>query len=102
MSIEQLYHFTCRHSRSKIGTSNCLLVPQIAHPLLGCKVLWLTSEADPDRHATGLTSNYQKCDRMEFRYVVTEVAKCRPWLESSERQAAPSDAVADLESEGDP
>lgn len=37
-----LYHFTCAHGRRKIGTGNCLLLPHY-HPLLGLKVLWLTT-----------------------------------------------------------
>ncbi len=104
MQPERLYHFTCAHSRQTIGTVDCLLIPQIPHPLLGCKVTWLTTEAEPDRHSTGLgnETGLNKCDRMEFRYVVTDLAKCRPWLGSPERAAAHPRAVAFLESEGDP
>jgi hypothetical protein len=101
--VERLYHFTCAHSKRKIGTSNCLLIPQIRHPLLGCKVTWLTTEPDPDRYSTGL-GNYtglNKCDRMEFRYVVTDLSHCRRWLASLERQAAPNNIVSHIESDGD-
>lgn len=94
---EQLYHFTCKHSRKAIGTSNCLLIPQVRHPELGIKVLWLTTEAVPDREAAGLGSHYQTCDRMEFRYVVTDLSQCRRWLDSPERVFAPHDVVAELE-----
>jgi hypothetical protein len=96
-----LYHFTCRHSKSDIGTFNCLLIPQIRHPLLGCKVTWLTTEASPDRLAMGLTLDRINCDRMEYRYVVTDLTQCRPWIGSPERDAAAPRTVADLESLGD-
>jgi hypothetical protein len=99
-----LYHFCCGHSKQAIGTSNCLLIPQIRHPLLGCKVTWLTTQAEPDRYATGLGNNtgLVPCDRMEFRYVVTDLSKCRPWLDSPERVRAPEAIVTDLEFFGDP
>jgi hypothetical protein len=100
---EALYHFTCRHSKSDIGTSNCLLRPMIRHPLMGCKVLWLTTEATPDRESTGLTMNLQRCDRMEFRYVVTDdVERCHPWLDSQARAIANPQVVSDMEEFGDP
>src|SRR5262245_8800790 len=99
---ERLYHFTCAHGRRAIGTSNCLLVPQIKHPTLGCKVTWLTSEAEPDRESTGLTSRMQPCDRMEFRYVVDDFSACVAWLDSPQRADASSRAVADAEEFGDP
>jgi hypothetical protein len=96
-----LYHFTCAHGRREIGTSNCLLLPHY-HPLLGCKVLWLTDQSVPDREKTGLTMKHQPCDRMQFRYVISDSAHCTGWLESLEREQAPAQAVADLESFGDP
>lgn len=101
---QQLYHFCCAHSKQKIGTSNCLLIPQLKHPLLGCKVTWLTSEAVPDRQATGLGNNsgLLTCDRMEFRYVVTDLTHCHRWLGSSERAAAPAVMVLAAECYGDP
>jgi hypothetical protein len=74
----------------------------IRHPLLGCKVLWLTTEATPDRERTGLTMDRIACDRMEYRYVVSDLSRCRPWLTSPERAAASRRAVEDLESLGDP
>ena len=98
---DALYHFTCKHSKAKIGTGNCLLIPQIRHPLLGCKVTWLTTEAIPDREATGLGSHHQRCERMEYRYVVDDLSDCRPWLGSAERQAASRQVVETLEEYGD-
>jgi len=97
-----LYHFTCKHSKSDIGTSNCLLIPMIRHPLLDCKVLWLTTEATPDRERTGLTMDRINCDRMEYRYVVSDLSRCRAWLASIERTTALKRAIDDLESLGDP
>ena len=99
---QRLYHFCCQHSRRAIGTYG-LLIPQIEHPLLGCRVVWLTTEAEPDRHATGLANEtgLLHCDRMEYRYVVSDLERARTWLQSPERAAAPPQAVADLESYGD-
>ena len=103
MSVKMcLYHFTCKHSKRQIGTSNCLLIPMIRHPLLGCKVTWLTTEAQPDPETTGLTRNHIECDRMAFRYIVTDLTDCHPWLGSMERAASRQRAVEDLESYGDP
>lgn len=81
---EVLYHFTCAHGRKNIGTSNCLLLPNL-HPWLGVKLIWLTSASSPDRRKTGLTMDHQPCDRMEFRYVVSDLDNCHAWLDSSER-----------------
>ena len=56
---EQLYHFTCDHGKRAIGTGpNALLLPHL-HPWLHKKLLWLTTEAVPDRVETGLTSTYR-------------------------------------------
>lgn len=100
----ELYHFTCAHAFRRIGTTNCLLIPQVAHPLLGCKVTWLTTEAEPDRTATGLTSTTLSCDRMQHRYLVSgpALSACRAWLGSWERQRAPKASLKTLESYGDP
>jgi len=101
-----LYHFTCAHGKSDIGTGpRALLIPH-RHPLLGAdvKLVWFTTLADPDEDEVGLTSSYIKCDRREYRYVIDEgVADgCRWWLESDERTAAPPQVIADLESFGKP
>jgi len=103
---DRLYHFTCAHGARRIGRHNCLIIPQIEHPLLHIKVSWFTELAEPDRTATGLTHNFTRCDRMAFRYVVTDLSRCLPWPGSPERRHASRHgepgALADLESEGDP
>ena len=81
---ECLYHFNCGHARRQIGRSNCLLLPFL-HPWLGVKLVWLTDQGDANRELTGLTMKMQPCDRMEFRYTVTDTDSCRPWLSSLER-----------------
>ena len=101
MRRERLFHFTCDHGRAAIGVRGELR-PQVEHPLLHVKVVWLTSEPMPDREATGLTMRLTRCDRMAYRYVVTDLRPCRPWLDSSERAGAPRGAVAVLEQFGDP
>jgi hypothetical protein len=96
-----LWHFTCEHGRRALGKRGLLVAP-IAHPLLGAKVIWLTTEAAPDRERTGLTMNFQHCDRMAYRYRVLQPERCVPWFGSATRAAAPAEVIADLESFGDP
>lgn len=99
--MTRLFHFTCPHGAEAIGARG-LLVPQARHPFLGCSVIWLTTEGAPDPELTGLTRRLTSCDRLAFRYVVTDLDACRPWLGSPERDAAPPAAVADLERYGAP
>lgn len=103
---DRLYHFTCAHGAKRIGRYNCLIVPQVEHPLLRITVSWFTTEAEPDREKTGLTNNYTSCDRMAFRYVIPDLAGCRPWLGSAWRRGAlhrgEPGAVEVLERFGDP
>ena len=101
MSARRLFHFTCEHGHRAIGARGELR-PQVAHPMLGCAVVWLTDDPMPDREATGLTMRLTRCDRMAYRYVVTDLRTCRPWRDSPERDGAPVWAVADLERFGDP
>jgi hypothetical protein len=65
-------------------------------------VIWLTSDPWPARVAAGLTSNLIGCDRMESRYVVSDLGACRPWIGSPEREGADPAVVADLERYGRP
>lgn len=96
----RLFHFTCEHGHRALGRRGELR-PIVEHPFLHIKVVWLTSEGSPDRDATGLGMHLTRCDRMQYRYVVTDLSTCRPWLTSPERDAAPPTAVADLEAFGD-
>jgi hypothetical protein len=98
-----LYHFTCIDGYRRIGRHNCLLIPQGPHPLLNnIRVIWLTTLPVPDQETTGLGRVRTTCDRMAFRYVVTDPRGCTPWLGSPERAAAPADSLEALESYGDP
>jgi hypothetical protein len=102
MPPETLYHFTCAHGKRDIGTFNALLVPHL-HPWIGTKLVWLTSNPEPDRKATGLTMNHQRCDRMEYRYVIADsvvLARCRAWLDAPERVNLGPDRLADFEDDG--
>ena len=96
-----LWHFTCSHGAHRIGNPGELL-PLGLNPLLGCRVVWLTTEREPDRFQTGLTRTFVKCDRMEYRYRVTDASRCRPWSTSLERFGAVRWVVEDLERYGDP
>ncbi len=92
-----LYHFTCRDGHKRIGRYNCVLMPQAAM----WPYVWLTTEAVPDFEATGLTRLILRCDRTEFRYVVTDIGACKPWLGSPHREAIPADRLSVLEEYGD-
>lgn len=97
----RLFHFTCDHGHDALGNRGELR-PIVEHPFLHIKVVWLTSDPWPDRESTGLGMTITRCDRMQYRYMVTDLSNCRRWLDSPERTGAPVDAVADLESYGDP
>ena len=99
----RLFHFTCEHGHQALGNRG-FLVPQIEHPYLHIKVSWLTTEETPDRTRTGLGMTFTRCDRMQYRYVVSGLAVelCRPWPTSPERAGAQATAVWMLEEYGDP
>jgi hypothetical protein len=65
-------------------------------------VVWLTTEPWPDREKTGLGMSLTKCDRMTYRYRITDDTLCRPWLLSDERGSVAPDILHDLEDLGDP
>lgn len=85
----RLFHFTCDHGFKALGGAGELR-PVLTHPFLGCRVVWLTTEAEPDRESTGLGMHYTACDRMQYRYEVMEPEKCRRWIGSPERFVAPT------------
>jgi hypothetical protein len=95
-----LYHFTCSHGYEGIGSRG--LIRPYPHFLLGVSVLWLTSEAWPDREETGLTQSLTKCDRMAYRYRIAGAQSAVPWLESEQRKEASPSLVDDLERYGAP
>ena len=99
--VIDLWHFTCGHGRRALGKRGLLVAP-LAHPLLGARLIWLTTEATPDREKTGLTMRFQTCDRMAYRYRVLQPERCIPWLGSPFRTAAAPAVIEDLESFGDP
>lgn len=101
MKPERLFHFTCAdHGYRAIGKRG-VLRPNW-HPFLQANLLWLTTEAAPDRESTGLGMSIARCDRMAYRYIVTDLDDCQPWIGSGWRSQAPRHAVADLEAFGDP
>ena len=102
MSVPQLYHFTCGHGHRQIGRYNCLIIPQVSHPVCGWSISWFTTEPVPDREATGLTAVETTCDRMAYRYVIAAGSPCRRWLGSQWRRETPGDFLRDLEDHGDP
>lgn len=104
---DTMYHFCCAHSAQSIVQDHGVLRPthvswkdydvlivnrmrgqQFASGLTDAPtVVWLTTEADPDRKMIGLersNSHESVCDRMEWRFVVDPHAirnehKLMPW-----------------------
>jgi len=102
VSGPQLFHFTCDHGHRRIGRCNCLIIPQVPHPVCGWKICWFTTEPVPDKEATGLGAVHTTCDRMAHRYVIGPGSPAVPWLASAWRREAPALFLRDLEEYGDP
>ncbi len=98
--IAILYHFTCDHGHTGIARTWRIL-PN-AHPFmrnLG-PLIWLTDFAEPPTpESVGLQSMWLSYDRLMYRYIVRTRAAI-PWSEI--RTRAPGEAVATLESYGQP
>lgn len=86
-----LWHFTCTHGRDAIGTTG-LAMPMAAHnPQAAARMLpewawlsglvWFTDQPQLDPIALGLTSSLLDCDRMAWRYQVTDPTSCVRWLD---------------------
>jgi hypothetical protein len=84
--MRTLYHYTCQHVHEIIGESG-LLLP--ARELVdGDKLddywpaafVWLTDLGAPLRLALGLTMRLTTCDRIAYRYRVTDSSGVQPWL----------------------
>lgn len=63
-----LYHYCCSHSLEGIQRDGLVLPNQ--HPFIKADLVWLTDLPTPDRARLGLTSNYIRCDRTEWRITV--------------------------------
>ena len=94
-----LFHFTCAHGHAGIGRRG-LLLPN-AHPLILEPLVWMTSAPMPDREASGLAAVRTTCDRMQYRYVVTDTEHCVPWVDSWVRHDTRRRVVQLLEEYGD-
>lgn len=94
-----LYHYTCQHGFNDISKSGRLLPNK--HPFmphLG-PLLWLTDLERPTPESVGLTSEWQPCDRLAYRYIVRSKAAIH-WHEI--RKRANPVVVGALEAFGDP
>jgi hypothetical protein len=97
----KLWHFTCDHGHRALGARG-LLKPNVhvLMPALGA-VVWLTTDGAPHRDDVGLTSTTLRCDRMAYRYRVTEEKPpVVPW--ATARTLVDPQVVADLESYAEP
>ena len=83
-----LFHFTCDHGAAGIVATGTLM--PWPHPLMvqAGGFVWLTSEAEPERHDVGLTSTTLACDRMAHRFRVIEPDTCLWWPEVRDLLAA--------------
>ena len=68
-----LYHFTCSHGYSSIGSAGLLRpMTQVAMPV-PYRLVWLTDLDVCDKRALGLQSEIVlTCDRSEYRYRVDD------------------------------
>lgn len=84
-----LWHYTCKHSHTRLGTGTARLVPAWdlydekgrrnfpAEVLAVAKFVWLTDLDVPVADALGLTREVIGCDRTRFRYRVQDD---RAWI----------------------
>lgn len=99
-----LYHYTCQHGRDGLGEDGRLLTLAQQNPGVGMppaiqelsQLIWLTDLETPNRAALGLTSRLLRCDRIQYRYRVTDPSVARPWVDM--RRSATPALVAELES----
>lgn len=83
--MRTLWHYTCRHTYEAIGESGlllpaCQLVDKTLDDYWPALFVWLTDLGAPLRHALGLTSYIAKCNRIEYRYRVTDTSGVQPWV----------------------
>lgn len=79
-----LYHYACEHTRRALGRRGML---RPTPSVIGVPLLWLTDQDPPDRNGLGLTRHLVGCDRLAFRYLVTD-PDAVPWLLSPHRTPA--------------
>ena len=92
----ELYHFTCLdHGLAGIESAGELRPNE--HPMIGFRLIWLTSDPDPVRDAVGLTSTFLTCDRTAARCTVTDTAHCLKWHGSNYRRLVHPANLAALE-----
>lgn len=78
-AVPPLWHFTCDHFATQIVAVGALVPHRHPYfPSLG-RVVWLTSQPNPERYLVGLTSDTLDCDRMAHRFRVTESDQCLWW-----------------------
>jgi hypothetical protein len=87
----QLYHFTCDHGRQALGAVGQVTPLAVWNPAAASKLpdawvwvsgfCWFTDMAWPDPVALGLTSSTLVCDRTRWRYLVTDDANVKPYIQ---------------------
>lgn len=102
-----LYHYTCEHGRRSIGRRGFVMplaghdaeaaraIERGNHAWMG-QVVWFTDMELPVRNALGLTSTMLRCDRLKYRYRVTDISDVTSWL-IIRRSIAPRTDIYELE-----
>jgi hypothetical protein len=91
-----LFHFTCRHAVDGILAAGTLQPNK--HPFLNNReLIWLTDLATPDRLGLGLTANYIRCNRTEYRAMVARTDRIEPWGAWAHRHQVPRAIRDELE-----
>lgn len=85
--VPPLFHYTCAHGETGILADGCEIKPGMDG------LVWLTDLRIPNRAVLGLTRNYIRCDRTEFRFMVRDLADVLWWPDF--RRAAPDDIWRD-------
>lgn len=98
---DRLFHFTCADHGYKALLKQGRLLPCIQMQLpTKPEIIWLTSNGSATGTSLGLEQKDQtllRCNRMAYRYVVTDLEHCVPWLESEHRAAEDPTFVEMLE-----
>lgn len=80
--MNSLYHFTCHHGHAALGESG-VVAPGRDLPggvdVGTNRFAWFTDIPDPAREWVGLTSHGLSCDRLAYRYRVTDATDVDPW-----------------------
>lgn len=76
--MNPLYHFTCADGATAIERAR-ELIPNPQPVLDGAPLVWLTDLPDPDAQGLGLTADWIRCDRTQYRVTVEATPDTVRW-----------------------